>query len=98
MFGATVESKWGEGNSIVWKGEWQGRAYEDRGTILRFELGRLLQYSHFSPLSGLPDEPQNYHTMTVELLRVTPAGRAFLCPRTAARRPRHASTPNGTGR
>jgi hypothetical protein len=27
----------------------------------------LIQYSHFSPLSGLPDTPENYHTVTVEL-------------------------------
>jgi uncharacterized protein YndB with AHSA1/START domain len=67
MFGTTVESEWSEGSTIVWKGEWQGRAYEDKGTILRLEPGRLLQYSHFSPLSGLPDEPQHYHTVTIEL-------------------------------
>ena len=54
MFGTTVESDWREGSSIVWKGEWQGRAYEDKGVILRLEPGRLLQYSHFSPLSGAP--------------------------------------------
>ena len=67
MFGTTVESDWSEGGSIVWKGEWQGRAYEDKGVILRLEPPRLLRYSHFSPLSGLPDEPQNYHTVTVGL-------------------------------
>ena len=72
MFGTTVESDWSEGSSIVWKGEWQGRAYEDKGVILRLVPGRLLQYSHFSPLSGLPDEPQNYHTVTIEL---SPGGR-----------------------
>jgi uncharacterized protein YndB with AHSA1/START domain len=67
MFGTTVESEWSEGSTIVWKGEWQGRPYEDKGTILRLEPGSLLQYSHFSPLSGLPDEPQHYHTVTIEL-------------------------------
>ena len=67
MFGTTVESDWSEGSPIVWKGEWQGRAYEDRGTILRLEPERLLRYSHYSALSGLPDEPENYHTVTVEL-------------------------------
>lgn len=48
-------------------GEWQGRSYEDKGVILRFEPTRLLQYSHFSPLSGLPDTPEHYHTVTIEL-------------------------------
>jgi hypothetical protein len=28
---------------------------------------RSLQYSHYSPLSGMPDTPENYHTVTIEL-------------------------------
>jgi hypothetical protein len=31
------------------------------------EPGRVLQYSHYSPLSGLPDAPQYYHIVTIEL-------------------------------
>jgi len=67
MFGTTVVSNWREGSSIVWKGEWQGKAYEDKGVILQFKPERILQYSHFSPLSGVPDTPENYHTVTIEL-------------------------------
>ena len=67
MFGTTVVTDWREGNAIVWKGEWQGKFYEDKGVILSFEPGQMIQYSHFSPLSGLPDRPENYHTVTVEL-------------------------------
>ncbi len=67
MFGTNVISDWHEGSHIIWKGEWQGKPYEDKGVILRFELGRKLQYSHYSPLSGVPDKPENYHTVTVEL-------------------------------
>jgi uncharacterized protein YndB with AHSA1/START domain len=68
MFGTTVVSDWRAGSAIAWKGEWQGRRYEDKGVILRFEPERKLQYSHFSPLAGLPDVPENYHTVTVELV------------------------------
>ena len=67
MFGTNVVSEWKEGSPIVWKGEWQGKEYEDKGVILRLEPKRLIRYSHFSPLSGLPDTPENYHTVTVEL-------------------------------
>src|SRR2546427_90916 len=59
MFGTTVVSDWKEGGPIVWKGEWKGKAYEDKGVILRLEPERILQYSHFSPQSGLPDTPEN---------------------------------------
>jgi len=67
MFGTQVVSDWQEGGAIVWKGEWQGKSYEDKGVILHLKPGQLVQYSHFSPLSGLPDRPENYHTVTIEL-------------------------------
>jgi uncharacterized protein YndB with AHSA1/START domain len=67
MFGTNVVSDWREGSPIVWKGEWQGQAYEDKGVILQLKPGRTIQYSHFSPLSGVPDKPENYHTVTIEL-------------------------------
>ncbi len=68
MFGTNVVSDWREGSPIVWKGEWQGKSYEDKGVILQFKPGRTIRYSHFSPLSGLPDKPENYHTVTIDLL------------------------------
>jgi uncharacterized protein YndB with AHSA1/START domain len=67
MFGTTVTSDWQVGRPIVWKGEWQGKQYEDKGTILRNDPPRTLQYSHFSPQSGVPDRPENYHTVTIHL-------------------------------
>ncbi len=67
MFGAEVASDWQVGSPITWSGVWQGRSYEDKGVILQFQPGQLIQYSHFSPLSGMPDRPENYHTVTVEL-------------------------------
>jgi len=67
FFGTTVVSDWKEGSSITWKGEWQGKTYQDKGVILRHDPKRMLRYTHFSPLSGLPDKPENYHTITIEL-------------------------------
>ncbi len=67
MFGSTVVSDWKKGSPIVWKGEWKGKAYEDKGEILSIEPGRLLKYSHYSPLTGKPDKPESYHTVTIEL-------------------------------
>lgn len=67
MFGTNAVSDWKEGSSIVWKGEWQGKKYEDKGVILKLEPGHRIQYSHFSPLAGQPDLPENYHIVTIEL-------------------------------
>lgn len=67
MVGTTVDTDWREGSSITWRGEWQGTAYEDKGTVLQVEEDRLLQYTHYSPLSGQPDVPESYRTVTIEL-------------------------------
>jgi uncharacterized protein YndB with AHSA1/START domain len=67
MFGTTVTSDFTVGSDITWKGEWQGKQYEDKGKILELDPLRTLQYTHFSPMTGLPDVPGNYHTVTVEL-------------------------------
>ena len=67
MFGADVRSAWIKGSPIVWKGEWKGKPYEDRGTILEIVPERRLRYSHFSPLAGKPDIPDNYHAVTIDL-------------------------------
>jgi uncharacterized protein YndB with AHSA1/START domain len=67
MFGTTVVSDWKVGSPIVWSGEWQGKSYEDKGVIRRIDRPTTLQYTHFSPLMGKPDTPENHHTVTVEL-------------------------------
>ncbi len=67
MFGTNVASDWKQGSPITWKGEWEGKAYEDKGVIQRIDPPRALQYTHFSPLAGLPDKPENYHTVTIDL-------------------------------
>ena len=68
MFGTDVTSKFYEGSPIVWRGEWQGKVYEDKGKVLKVDPGRVLQFSHYSPLSGLPDRPDSYHVVTIELI------------------------------
>jgi uncharacterized protein YndB with AHSA1/START domain len=67
MFCATVTSDWVVGSSIVWTGEWQGRAYQDKGVILQIVRERVLEFSYFSPLAGAADLPENYHIVTVHL-------------------------------
>jgi uncharacterized protein YndB with AHSA1/START domain len=67
MFGTDVVSDWNEGSKITWKGEWEGKAYEDRGVIQKMIPEKLVQYTHYSPTSGQPDVPESYHTVTIEL-------------------------------
>jgi uncharacterized protein YndB with AHSA1/START domain len=67
MFGAAVETDWQPGSPIVWRGEYQGKAYEDKGEVIAVTPGRRLELTHFSPLSGQADIPENYHTLIYTL-------------------------------
>ena len=67
MFGSKVETDWKPGHRIVWKGEYDGKRYEDHGQILEVDPGHRLKLTHFSPLSGAEDAPENYHTIVYEL-------------------------------
>ena len=64
MFGADLVTDWTVGGPIAWRGEWEGKPYEDKGTILEVEPGHKLVHTHFSPLGGEDDKPENYHTLT----------------------------------
>ena len=67
MVGSRVETDWKQGSPITWKGEYEGKKYVDKGQILEVEHERRLKLTHFSPLSGEEDAPENYHTLVYEL-------------------------------
>ena len=67
LFNTEVISDWKVGSSITYKGEWEGKAFEDKGEILEIEPEKILKSTHWSPLSGVPDTPENYHTVTYTL-------------------------------
>ena len=67
MFGSEVTTDWKPGSPITWQGEFEGRAYEDKGEIVSVEPGRLLEVTHFSPLTGQEDRPENYHRVSYDL-------------------------------
>jgi len=67
MHGTNMQTDWIVGSPITWKGEWQGKPYEDKGTVVAVEPTKLLKVTHWSPMGGSEDKPENYHTLTYEL-------------------------------
>jgi uncharacterized protein YndB with AHSA1/START domain len=67
MHGTDMSTDWKVGSPIIWRGEWKGHSYVDTGTVLAFEPERLLTTTHWSPMGGSEDRPENYHTVTYEL-------------------------------
>lgn len=67
FFGTNVSTDWQVGSPIIYQGEWQGKTYEDKGTVLQNEPYKLLVSTFWSSLSGKPDLPENYQTVRYEL-------------------------------
>ena len=67
MFNTDVISDWKVGSPIVYRGEWEGKPFEDKGKVLKVEPEKSLVSTHWSPLSGVPDTPENHHTVAYTL-------------------------------
>lgn len=64
LFGTEVISDWKEGSQIIYKGEWEGKSYEDKGIIKKIIPEKLLQSTYWSSMSGMEDKPENYALVT----------------------------------
>jgi len=67
MQGSQVTTTWQVGDPITWDGEYDGRAYQDKGEVLTYDEPSLLAVTHYSPMMGQPDEPESYHTLVYTL-------------------------------
>jgi uncharacterized protein YndB with AHSA1/START domain len=67
LFGTHAISDWKVGSPITFQGEWEGKSYEDKGTILKMEKEKLFQYNYWSNFSGEKDIPANYSNITYEI-------------------------------
>jgi uncharacterized protein YndB with AHSA1/START domain len=67
FFGTDLQTDWQVGSPISFSGEWEGKPYEDLGTVEAFEPERHLSYTHWSPLSGMPDTLENRHLVSYDL-------------------------------
>jgi uncharacterized protein YndB with AHSA1/START domain len=71
LFGTDMEADWRVGGKIFYRGQWEGKQYEDKGEILDLEPEKKLVSTYFSGMSGKEDKPENYSKVTYEL---TPEG------------------------
>jgi uncharacterized protein YndB with AHSA1/START domain len=70
LFGTEAISDWKVGSPIIYTGVWEGKSYEDKGTILKFEPEKLMVCNYWSSFSGEADLPENYQVITYELTPV----------------------------
>lgn len=67
FFGTHTETDWQVGSPITFAGEWDGKKYKDKGTILTNDHLHLLQYTYWSSMGGTEDKPENYVVISYKL-------------------------------
>ena len=71
LFGTYTVCDWQVGSPITYSGEWQGKAYEDKGVILESVPGERLVMTYWSSFSGVADVPENYQKITYRLQAIS---------------------------
>jgi uncharacterized protein YndB with AHSA1/START domain len=67
FFGTELHTTWQPGTPVRFTGEWDGKPYEDKGTVLKFEPEKMLRYDYLSSWSGKTDLAENYQTITYKV-------------------------------
>ena len=67
QYGSDLLTTWEVGTPIVFRNEWDGRVFEQKGRVLEFLPESRLKYSLFFPRSDLQDTPEHSFFMTYEL-------------------------------
>lgn len=67
FFGTDLDTTWEVGTPIFFRGEWEGKAYEDKGAVLEFNAPHSLSYDYWSGLSGVEDKPEQYQILRYDL-------------------------------
>jgi uncharacterized protein YndB with AHSA1/START domain len=64
FFGTNLSGEWKVGGMIYFRGEYEGKAYEDKGIITEIEINKLLKYNYKSSWDESEDIPENYLPIT----------------------------------
>jgi uncharacterized protein YndB with AHSA1/START domain len=67
QYSSDLMTTWEVGASIVFRNEWNGQVFEQKGTVLEFSPESRLKYSLFVPRPDLRDIPEHHFFMTYEL-------------------------------
>lgn len=67
FYGTETVTDWKKGSPILFRGEWEGKSYEDKGIIQEIEEEKFIKYTYWSSFSGTTDSPENYCNITYTL-------------------------------
>lgn len=56
--GTKVSTGWKEGSPITYKGNYNGKDYQDKGIIKKIEPEKIFQSTYWSSMGGKEDKPE----------------------------------------
>ncbi|MDQ2721329.1 MAG: SRPBCC domain-containing protein [Bacteroidota bacterium] len=69
MFGCETVSDWKPGSELLWRGIYEGKEMVFvKGKIIEIDPEKFLSYTTIDPNSGIEDIPENYLTVTYDLV------------------------------
>ena len=67
QYGSDLLTTWEPGTPIIFRNEWNGQVFEQKGTVLEFTPVSRVKYSLFFPRPDLQDIPEHHFFMIYEL-------------------------------
>ena len=71
LYGTQTTASWKVGTPIIFKGEYNGISYQDKGNVLQNTPLELLQYNYWSSFTGLEDKEENNFIVSYIIEKVT---------------------------
>ena len=70
FFGSDQVTDWKVGSPIYFRGEYEGKSYEDKGIVQEYVSNKKLSFSYLSSWNALEDKPENYLLVQYEVKEV----------------------------
>lgn len=67
QYGSELTTTWEPGSAIKFRTEWEGKVFEQWGSVLDVRPMEVVEYNLFAPRPGLEDKPENYFVMRYAL-------------------------------
>jgi len=74
FFGTVMTTDWKPGSPVTFRGEWEGQAYEDVGTVLTYDAPNSLSFNYWSSFSGEPDVAEKRQIIRYSVLPADEGG------------------------
>ncbi len=71
LYGTQTITDWKPGSEVLFKGDYNGTIYCDKGVVIENKHLETISYTYWSGFSGVADVPENYSLVTYKVLPIS---------------------------